>query len=358
MVGVTYEPRRCDRVPRPGRVVGLSAGGATCENEFTTTGSAYLGRSRAGLHFSLVVPMVSDVKAYNTYAEQVGLLASRGMDMGDLARAEETLGRVNYYRLSGYWYPFRVLAEAGRRDEFYEGTRFDDVVALYEFDERLRSATFTALTPVELAVRAHLGHQLGRIDPCVHLEPSGLGPTARKGSRYATWLARYERELRQSREDFVAHHAQKYGGRLPVWAAVELLDWGSLTYLYGFAPRGVQDVVADACGLTAPQLLSWLKALNLVRNTCAHHGRLFNRVHTITPKLPKAGTHPDLDAVEADWSRTFGQLTLVQFLADRLGVGRSKLLPAVLRSFPAVRIVPISHLGVPSGWQSVGGLWN
>ncbi|WP_217649651.1 Abi family protein [Saccharopolyspora flava] len=302
--------------------------------------------------------MTGDVKEYKTYAEQVAILASRGMEIGDVVRAEQALRRVNYYRLSGYWYPFRVLTESGRRDEFYDGTRFDDVVALYEFDERLRSATFAALTPVELAVRAHLGHELGRIDSTVHLDPTKLGPTARKGPHYANWLVRYERELRQSREDFVAHHTKKYGGRLPVWAAVELLDWGSLTYLYGFSPRPVQDAVAGERGLSAPQLLSWLKALNIIRNTCAHHGRLFNRVHTITPKLPKVGVHPDLDAVGTDWTRTFGQLTLVQFLADRLGVGRSKLLSSVLRSFPTVRFVPISHMGVPEGWQERGGLWT
>lgn len=302
--------------------------------------------------------MSGDVKEYKTYAEQVAILAARGMEFADVARAEEALRRVNYYRLSGYWYPFRVHTRSGRRDEFYDGTRFDDVVALYEFDERLRSATFSVLTPVELAVRARLGHELGRIDSTVHLDPTRLGPTARKGPHYANWLARYERELKQSREDFVAHHAQKYGGRLPVWAAVELLDWGSLTYLYGFSPRPVQDTVADACGLTAPQLLSWLKALNIVRNTCAHHGRLFNRVHTIAPKLPKAGVHSDLDVVGADWSRTFGQLTLVQFLTDRLGAGRTTLLPAVLRSFPSVQIVPISHMGVPDGWQDLSGLWR
>ncbi|MFC8730922.1 Abi family protein [Luteimicrobium sp. NPDC057192] len=67
--------------------------------------------------------------------------------------------------------------------------------------------------------------------------------------------------------------------------AQQLLDWGALSYLYGFASPHVQDAVADACGLLAPQLTSWLKALNLVRNTCAHHGRLFIRVHTITPNL-------------------------------------------------------------------------
>lgn len=300
--------------------------------------------------------MGEGVKAYKTYAEQVEILAGRGMDMGDRDAAVETLRRVNYYRLSGYWYPFRRQTPAGREDDFYAGARFSDVVALYEFDMRLRAATFAALAPVELAIRALLGYELGRIDPCAHLEPSKLGPTARRGDQYSKWFRRYENELKQSREDFVEHHRAKYGGVLPVWAATELMDWGSLTYLYSFSPRDVQDAVAGACELRAPQLTSWLKALNLVRNTCAHHGRLFNRVHTIAPKLPNVGLHPDLDAASKERNRTFARLTLVQFLSGRLGVGRSRLLPSVVKSFPAVTIVPITHMGVPAGWQE-NPLW-
>lgn len=248
--------------------------------------------------------MAEGVKAYKTYTEQVKIVAGRGMDMGDRDVAVEMLRRVNYYRLSGYWYPFRKQTPSGREDAFYAGTRFSDVLALYEFDVRLRAATFAALAPVELAIRALLGHELGLIDPCAHLESSKLGPTAQRGDQYPKWVRRYENELKQSREDFVNHHRQKYGGKLPIWAATELMDWGSLTYLYGFSPREVQDAVADACGLRAPQLSSWLKALNLVRNTCAHHGRLFNRVHTIAPKLPRVGLHPDLDAATTEWNRT------------------------------------------------------
>ncbi|WP_433870883.1 Abi family protein [Saccharopolyspora sp. CA-218241] len=302
--------------------------------------------------------MAGAVKEYRPYDQQVGLLAQRGMDVGDRHEAVAMLRRVNCYRLSGYWYPFRVQAAAGRQDDFYPGTRLADVVSLYDFDARLRAATFTALAPIELAIRALLGHELGKVDPCAHLDPGKLGPTARSGPGYGRWLDRYETDLRQSREDFVNHHRQRYGGRLPVWAAVELLGWGALTYLYGFAPRDVQDKVADACGLSAPQLTTWLKALNLVRNTCAHHGRLFNRVHAITPKRPRWGRHPDLDAAVAEWNRTFGQLTLIQFLLDRLQVGRKTLLPAVLKSFPSVRAVPITHLGAASDWQSTSTLWS
>lgn len=279
------------------------------------------------------------------------------MDVGNRADALATLQRVNYYRLSGYAYPFRTIVNTVREDTFYPGTKLSDVIALYDFDARLRTSVFSMLVPIELAIRALLGHELGRIDKCAHLEPSKLGPTAR-GPEYLDWLQAFIDERDRSREDFVDHHQAKYGGKLPVWAAVELLGWGALTRLYGFAPRTAQDAVAGACGLTAPQLHSWLKALNLVRNTSAHHGRLFNRVHTMPPKLPRVGVHPHLDEVHTNWSRTFGQLTMIQFLLDQLNVGNLKLLPATLRTFPKVQTVPISHMGAASDWATtMGRLW-
>ena len=136
------------------------------------------------------------------------------------------------------------------------------------------------------------------------------------------------------------------------------MDWGSLTYLYELSPRSVQNTISGQCDLTAPQLRSWLKALNIVRNICAHHGRLFNRVHAISPKLPAQGTHTDLDCINTDWTRTFGQLTLVQLLLDRFNVGNKKLLPTVVQSFPEVQIVPISHIGAPDNWQTASRLWS
>ena len=304
--------------------------------------------------------MGEDIKEFKTYNEQVDILVRRGMDIEDRDEAVFLLQQVSYYRLSGYCYPFREFKNSSRADTFFPGTRLRDVVDLYRFDSRLRTATFTALTPIELAIRAHLGHELGRLDPLIHLDPYKLGIKVRtlKEKKYNGWRRRYEHELKSSREDFVNHHKQKYGGNLPVWAATEIMDWGSLTYLYELSPRSVQNTISSQCGLNAPQLRSWLKALNIVRNICAQHGRLFNRVHAISPKLPAQGTHTDLDCINTDWKRTFGQLTLVQLLLDRLNVVNKKLLPTVVQSFPEVQIVPISHIGAPDNWQTASRLWS
>lgn len=300
--------------------------------------------------------LYSSVKAFKTYDEQVDLLIERGMIIDDRDKAIEQLRRVSYYRLSGYAYPFRKLSGRTREDDFFAGTKLVDVVSLYDFDARLRTATFDALSPVEIGLRALIGHELGAIDKCIHLNQALLGPRAQSSS-YTTWLKKYNEQIGRSEEDFVAHHHDNYGGVLPVWAAVEVLDLGSLRYLYGFSPRQAQDKIADHFGLRAPQLESWMRAFEIVRNACAHHGRLYNRVYTKSPKLPSVGKFPDLDSAGPHMKRTFGQLTLIQHLREMQGVGRSRVLSAVLASYPPVKLVPLRHVGVPDDWRT-SKLWG
>jgi abortive infection bacteriophage resistance protein len=297
----------------------------------------------------------AEIKQFKTYAEQVDRLALRGMDVGDQAAAVEQLRKVNYYRLSGYWYSFRVRTGDRRSDSFYPSTSLEQVMSLYRFDASLRAASFAALAAIELTVRALVGHALGEVHECAHLKPNLLNARA-SGAEYARWLTQYEKAVRESREDFVEHHHQNYAGTLPVWAAVELLDWGGLTRLFGFAPRGAQDRVAANFGLTAPQMESWLKSLNIVRNVAAHHGRLFNRVFAIAPKLPSPGKFPDLDA-GGPFTRTFGQLSMIQHMLKAQAIGNRRLLPAVIHSYPDVPTLPIRHLGAPGNW-SQSQLWS
>lgn len=299
---------------------------------------------------------VSGVKEFRSYREQLELLTSRGMEIDDTDGAVEQLRRVSYYRLSGYWYPFRAIVDGRRSDRFVEGTRLVDVVALYEFDERLRTTVFDALAPVELMVRSSLGHALGRLDPRAHLRPELLGALARSGDQYERWRRQHQSEVERSREDFVEHHRAAYEGTLPVWAAVEVMDWGSLTRLFSFTPELVQREIAEVFALRPPQLLSWLRALNVLRNACAHHGRVFNRVFP-KPRLPRVGTHVALDRAASAMNRTFGQLTLVQYLRAASGIGPSRLVTRVLSTYPAVEVVPFSQTGAPADWRA-SDLWR
>ena len=304
-------------------------------------------------------------KAFKTHGEQINLLRSRGMVIDSDQLVRHLLERVNYYRLSGYWYSWREIgADGARREVFIPGTNLADIDAVYDFDWRLREAVFSALAHIELSVRSMLGHELGRIDPLAHLHPELLGPVAYETKpkpcpsvKYEQWLKRYRKELTGSREDFVMHHNQKYGGQLPIWAAVEVMDWGSLSYLFQLAPIPVRETIAGRVGLNGAQFGSWLKSLNILRNYSAHHARMFNRVYALKPRLPKIGVHPELDAVASVMNRLFGQLTIVQYLLIKLNIGDAALLPSVIASYPILEPLPPSHLGIPENWQQ-NPLWG
>ena len=277
------------------------------------------------------------------------------MRIEDRERAERALRTLNYYRLSGYWHTMREIgADAGSgRDAFREGASFDLVMGLYEFDERLRAAILADLAPVELALRALIGHHLGKIDPLIYREVSQLGSVAkatckRGGTEHQVWMCRFDRALRESKEDFAAHYRKEYKSEVPVWVAVELMDWGMLSYLYRMAPEEVRDDVAEICKLSAPEMESWIKCLNILRNLAAHHSRVFNRGFSIKPKLSEDGR---LDIIRDVTNRAFGQLTLVRYLSHELGLPDRGRLPQVLALFPDNDLVPFSRLAAPPGWE-------
>lgn len=68
---------------------------------------------------------------------------------------------------------------------------------------------------------------------------------------------------------------------------MEVLTLGTLSKVYkGIGDASLKARIASEFNVTAKVLESWLHSLAHIRNTCAHHGRLWNRVFSITPLVP------------------------------------------------------------------------
>lgn len=74
--------------------------------------------------------------------------------------------------------------------------------------------------------------------------------------------------------------------------------------------------MAQYLGLKAAQLKSWLRAFNIARNVCAHHGPFYNRYNSLAPKLPARGHSDSLDFIALLKDTTFARLTRIQYLAS------------------------------------------
>ena len=156
--------------------------------------------------------------------------------------AVATLKRVGYYRLSGYLYPLRAMGEHGREDAFVAGATFTDAVDRYDFDQRLRSLLAEALSVIEVALGARVAHVLGSLDPEAHLDRSNLDVdqcereetfAGRRMEAHDAWLERYDHLRKEaSQEEYVKHHILNYDGHIPIWAAVQFMDFGCILRLY------------------------------------------------------------------------------------------------------------------------------
>lgn len=250
--------------------------------------------------------MASYEKPHLTFAQQLSLLVERGMTFRDHAAALSALKRIGYYRLSGYTYPFRIIGTDGNReDRFIEGSSIEAAIDLHDFDVKLRSVLLAGLESFEIALRTQIAYTLGSRDRYGHLEPSNSldriacdlpADRSRGGAstRYELWLEKYEKRCYDAgKEDFVRHFKEKYDGRLPIWAATEVMDLGGIVRLYGFLRREDRVKISRNFGpKREPDFRAWTKSLNLLRNHCAHGDRVWNRSFTYT--LPEF-VPPDID---------------------------------------------------------------
>ena len=160
--------------------------------------------------------------------DQVAVLKSRGLVVGDDAFVLHKLEFISYYRLANYWRPmgFDIITH-----QFKPGSRFEDIVRLYDFDMELRSLIFTAIQHVEIAFRSQIIH-------CFSL-PYGsfwfMNPALFKNpSIYARCLHSLGDEIGRTKEEFIVEYFTKYDNPAypPVWKSLEVASFGTLSEMY------------------------------------------------------------------------------------------------------------------------------
>lgn len=129
------------------------------------------------------------------------------------------------------------------------------------------------------------------------------------------------------------------------------MTFGSiLTFFRGCSYQVKQDV-ASHFALPAKVLDSWLLCLSAVRNICAHHSRLWNRVLGVKPLIPFAKRYPAWHLpVEIDNDRVFSVLTICRYCLKLIAPQSrwDERLGSLLEDYPQV---PIQGMGFPPNWR-------
>lgn len=234
-------------------------------------------------------------KPFLTVEEQIELLVSRGL----LCPAEtknELLVEGYYSIVNGYKTPF-IDEEASAKvgdDRFIEGTSFEDIFQLFQFDRKLRQITFEVLLEVEAEVRTLCAYTFaenhdaysGYLDKTSYIAQEDY----QKGD-YSENLNKlisiFKSKAERGEREPVVHYREDYGA-VPFWILASDMTFGNLEHFFKLMKpeeqRTVCKRIAEATGRLGNKSMGYfdpvmcansLTTLVKVRNCCAHDERLY-----------------------------------------------------------------------------------
>lgn len=270
-------------------------------------------------------------------------LQARGLSCPDPAAALHLLEYVGYYRLLVYMRALQQADPATGKRTFLPGTVFEDVVHLYSFDRELRLLCMDAIERVEVALRAAIVSEVAVAHgPHFFLEPQHF-------DRLAAFAEFYQTACRDRRYLAIRHYEQRYSAPelAPIWAIMEAITYGSLSRLFSGLKLAHRKAIARRFGYDETVLASWFRALNLMRNMCAHHNRLWNAPMHVDQPVGAKKLRGELGRTDVLYAR----LVILAALMDAMGAGAEwkRRLIGLMDRYPRV---PRSVMGFPEDWQA------
>lgn len=286
-----------------------------------------------------------DLKSPKSYAEQIEILRSRGCEISDEQECQRLLAHINYYRLSGYFLPFKQAD-----DSYTPGVTSTKIFRIYEFDKKMRRLIFHALEDTEVNFRTRIAY--------FHAHRYGSGGylnanSFNKRHKHQRFIDNIEREKEINKErPFVRHHIEKYSGTLPIWAAVELFSFGMLSKFYADMP--VEDQKHIALEIFGPVnrpihtwLESWLLCCANLRNVCAHYGQLYYQKFSALPLVPK-----DFNMQDHSKRRLFGAVFALKKVYPEKDKWDKEFLPQMAALIKEHKdYIELSHIGFTPNWK-------
>jgi len=240
-------------------------------------------------------------KPFLTYEQQLDMLTNeKDLVIGNRQYAEKILKQISYFSLvSGY----KELFRNPTTKKYKDGTTFEEIVALYKFDESLRELFLKYLLVIEQQMRSLLSYYFAENygeDQKHYLSQTSYNYIP----KHANGINKLIRTLRDIASDstnyyYITHQRNKYGN-VPLWVLVNVLTFGSITFMYRYLPQKIQIPISKNFDkVNEKELLQYLQVLTKFRNVCAHNERLFSyktkndipdtNLH-LKLRIPKKGT--------------------------------------------------------------------
>lgn len=260
-------------------------------------------------------------KRATTVDEQIEILESRGLHIGDKDKAKEILQDIGYYRLGFYLFPFEKSYPnlRNRTHEYKDGASFEDAVSLYYFDFDLRLLLSRYLNRIEIAFRTELVYYLSN-----KYKDNSIW-FADKSVLDKQYVADFEKKVYNSdfrRYPSIRRHHQAYPNDrfAPAWKTLEFMTFGAVLKLYENL-KEKEDKIHIANKFGVRQIVTfenYMHTIRQVRNACAHGLLLYDM------QLIKAIRKGPAKSSSSERNNLIGALKVVEYIMSYISANRVK----------------------------------
>lgn len=217
------------------------------------------------------------LKLPKTIEEQIALLDERGIGIDDYNQLRDTLINNNYYRLMGYMFQFKIDEES-----YTKGIKFSQIFGIYNFDKSLRQLISPLLEIIEISFRTKIAYFMCHKYGCEFYMEESIFQNNRW---YSDFISTVDRCIKQSESElFIKHHLKKYDGRFPFWVLIEILSFTTISKFFKNINTADKNEFSRFYFRYDSKIIeNWIQHFSIIRNICAHYGRLYNK--NLFPKL-------------------------------------------------------------------------
>ena len=210
-------------------------------------------------------------KTFKTLDEQITILQNKGLIINDINFAKDILLRENYFFLMGYRHLF-FKSEKDRM--FIEGTSFDELYAVFNFDRQLRNILFKNILIVENNAKSIFSYQLSKnygYKESDYLNPKNFNRDSNRRRQVNDLLKKIQRQIRINggQHQATMHYLNNYG-YLPLWIVVKVLSFGIVSELFTILKNDDKQAIADIYKISVSDLELYFPIVANYRNLCAH----------------------------------------------------------------------------------------
>ncbi len=215
-------------------------------------------------------------KKFFTYEEQIIKLEEKGLVINDKNFAIQLLKEYSYYSLiSGYKQPFK-----DKNNQYKIKTTIEDIYAMYQFDEELRSLFLKYILKIENHIKSLISYafcyEYGE-NQNYYLDNNSYNDTPKNKDKIIKLIFHLESYVNDHQSYKYMSYYQKNYDNIPLWVMMKALTMGFISRMYSLLDYNIQSQVSrEFTGINEKNLGQMLDLLARIRNVSAHNERLFD----------------------------------------------------------------------------------